>query len=200
MHSSTRTLILTDNRINHMRTFITCIHTVLAPTSVFSPQSGDELRRAVDDCLSHSSVGDCSAGPHGPIGEWDVSRVTDMTGIFYGLISFNQDLSKWDVSRVTNMRAMFNQAQSFNQDLSKWDVSRVTSMTLMFSHATSFNRSLSDWDVSHVTDMQQMFADADSFQQTLCGAAWVNSNASKTDMFSNSPGSIAETVCGGWVY
>ena len=44
-----------------------------------------------------------------------------------------------------------------------------------------------------------MFAGADSFQQTLCGAAWVNSNASKMDMFYDSPGSILNTVCGPWM-
>merc|ERR1711934_861172 len=107
--------------------------------------------------------------------------------------NLNQDLSKWDVSRVTNMGGMFNYAESFNQDLSKWDVSRVTNMQSMFDFAESFNQDLSKWDVSHVTDMQSMFNGARSFQQTLCGAAWVNSNASKADMFEDSPGSILKT-------
>ena len=142
---------------------------------MFSSQSRDELKRAVDACFGVSSEGDCSTGPHGPIGEWGVSRATDMSGMFYGLISFNQDLSKWDVSRVTSMHYMFNEAQSFNQDLSNWDVSRVTEMQWMFSYANSF-------------------------RQTLCGAAWVNSNASKIDMFAESPGSISKTVCGAWVH
>jgi surface protein len=167
---------------------------------VFSPQSKDELKSAVNACLEVSSLGDCPTGPHGLIGEWDVSRVTEMGWLFFDSGAFNQGLSKWDVSRVTGMLGMFAYAHSFNQDLSKWDVSRVTSMTMMFNHAGSFNQDLSKWDVSHVTDMKRMFADASSFQQTLCGAAWVNSKASKMDMFSDSPGSISETVCGEWVY
>ena len=112
--------------------------------------------------------------------------------------SFNQDLSKWDVSRVTNMTAMFRHAESFNQDLSKWDVSRVTDMTAMFSYAHFFNQDVSHWDVSRVSNMQRMFAGANSFHQTLCGAAWVNSNALKTEMFSDSPGAISSTVCGAY--
>ena len=91
---------------------------------------------------------------------------------------------------------MFSYAESFNQDLSNWDVSRVTNMNAMFSYAKSFNQALSSWDVSRVTDMQYMFDEASSFQQTLCGAAWVNSNASKIEMFDASPGSISNTVCG----
>merc|ERR1719506_3047484 len=90
---------------------------------------------------------------------------------------------------------MFYHAYSFNQDLSNWDVSRVTDMTAMFSAAKSFNQDLSNWDVSRVVDMQLMFIEARSFQQTLCGAAWVNSKASKVDMFTRSPGSISDTVC-----
>ena len=49
---------------------------------VFAPQSQSELGSAVKACLELSAEGDCSAGPHGPIGEWDVSRVTDMSFMF----------------------------------------------------------------------------------------------------------------------
>merc|ERR1712032_1501379 len=96
---------------------------------------------------------------------------------------------------VNSMIAMFSNANSFNQDLSNWDVSRVTNMGAMFSVAKSFNQDLSNWDVSRVTDMQLTFFEASSFQQTLCGAAWVNSKASKVDMFTHSLGSISDTVC-----
>ena len=57
-----------------------------------------------------------------------------------------------------------------------------------------FNRHLSEWDVSSVTDMDEMFLNAVSFKQTLCGATWVNSKASKKQMFEGSSGSIAETA------
>ena len=168
--------------------------------SGFPPQLRAELKRAVDDCIGLSSEGDCSTGPHGPIAEWDVSRVTDMNAMFYELASFTQDLSKWDVSRVSDMSAMFNGAESFNQDLSKWDVSRVIDMGAMFARAYLFNQDLSKWDVSRVTDMDKMFAHADSCEQTLCGAAWVNSKASKIDMFKKSPGTISKTGCGECVH
>merc|ERR1719362_2730520 len=89
----------------------------------FAPKSRQDLTDAVDTCLKLSPAGDCSAGPHGPIGSWDVSAVADMHGMFYVASVFNQDLSAWDVSAVTDMSWMFYYAQSFNQDLSAWDVS-----------------------------------------------------------------------------
>merc|ERR1712032_1765398 len=88
--------------------------TVCATTSAFSPQSKDELKSAVDTCLELSPKGDCSKGPHGPIGEWDVSRVTGMSHIFSKADSFNSDISNWDVSRVIKMGYMFRMAKSFN--------------------------------------------------------------------------------------
>ena len=116
--------------------------------------------------------------------------------MFRSAESFNQDLGKWDVSRVVDMKMMFRGANRFNQDLSNWDVSRVTDMELMFSITKQFNQDLSNWDVSQVINMEGMFFNASSFRQTLCGAAWVNSNASKDGMFNHSLGSIMNTVCG----
>ncbi len=63
------------------------------------------------------------------IGDWDVSRVTDM-GYMFGSSSgcpmkFNQDISDWDVSNVIDMSGMFYNSGNFNQDISKWDVSNV---------------------------------------------------------------------------
>ena len=97
----------------------------------------------------------------------DLSRVTDMSSMFYGAASFNGDISSWDVSSVTDMSRMFYDAASFNRSLNSWDVSKVTDMSWMFSGAASFNRSLNNWDVSSVTDIYWMFADAASFNRSL---------------------------------
>ncbi len=81
-----------------------------------------------------------------------VSKITDMTYMFYGASSFNQDIGSWDVSNVTNMKSMFTNASSFNQDISSWNVSNVTDMSGMFYGASSFNQNISSWNVSNVTD------------------------------------------------
>ncbi len=101
------------------------------------------------------------------IGSWNVSKVTDMSFMFYNASLFNQDIGNWDVSNVTNMEAMFAYAGAFNQNINNWDVSNVTNMMNMFWNATSFNQPLNNWDVSNVTDMSSMFAMATSFNQDL---------------------------------
>ena len=91
---------------------------------------------------------------------------------------------------------MFRGPVVFNGDISRWDVSSVKDMSNMFWSASSFNGDISKWDVSRVINMNRMFMDAISFKQTLCGHAWVHSQASQKDMFNRSSGSISQTVCG----
>lgn len=81
----------------------------------------------------------------------NLSNVTDLSGMFDGATSFNQDISNWDVSSVTNMTSMFRSANSFDQNISDWDVSNVTTMEYMFYGATSFNQNLSGWATDNVT-------------------------------------------------
>ena len=88
------------------------------------------------------------------------------------------------------MECLFFNKAEFNGNLSRWQVGQVTDMSYMFSGATSFNGDLSSWDVGQVTGMICMFNGATSFNHQL-GGAWSQSTASRTGMFSNSPGSIA---------
>ena len=78
---------------------------------------------------------------------WDTSYVTDMSHMFYGAESFNQDISAWDTSSVTEMWGMFNGAKAFNADISKWDTSSVTNMWWMFGGVP-----FSDTFPAHVSD------------------------------------------------
>jgi len=79
----------------------------------------------------------------------DLSRVTDMSGMFLGATSFNQDIRNWDVSAVTDMSQMLYGADTFNQDISNWNVSAVTNMNNMFSGITlstaNYDALLSGW-------------------------------------------------------
>ena len=88
---------------------------------------------------------------------WNVSNVTDMSGMFSGCKNFNQPLNSWDVSNVTDMRFMFVGCKNFNQPLNSWNVSNVTNMICMFSECVNFNQPLNSWNVSNVADMRFMF-------------------------------------------
>jgi len=101
------------------------------------------------------------------IGNWDVSKVTNMDSMFRNALAFNQDIGNWDVSKVTNMSTMFSYAQAFNQDIGSWDVSKVTNMSNMFYYATAFNQDIGSWDVSKVTNMFTMFYLSKVFNQNL---------------------------------
>ena len=111
------------------------------------------------------------------------STVKNMSNIFFGATSFNQDISTWSTSNVTNMTGMFNDATLFNQDISTWNVSSVTNMADMFAFASNFNKPLNTWNVSNVTDMNGMFSAASSFNQNI--SSWNTSSVTNmSNMFS----------------
>ena len=89
---------------------------------------------------------------NGDISGWDVSKVTNMQGMFSHCKYFNKDLSKWNVSNVKNMNGMFFYCENFNQPLNKWDVSKVKNMNQMFMKCYKFNQDISNWNVSNVTE------------------------------------------------
>lgn len=110
------------------------------------------------------------------INNWDVSQVTDMSGLFANKTNFNEDIGNWDVSHVTDMSRMFSNATNFNKFIGNWNVSEVGDMSEMFANATLFNNGntsptqLSDplrWNVANVSDMTAMFAGARSFNSPL---------------------------------
>ena len=78
--------------------------------------------------------------------------ITDLSNFFKGSKLFNDpNVMQWDVSNVTNMSGLFNDASIFDQDISGWDVSNVTNMDNMFRDAQSFNQDLSGWCVANIT-------------------------------------------------
>lgn len=117
----------------------------------------------------------------GDISNWNVSNITDMSGMFYQSL-FNQDISNWNVSNVTNMNRMFSWNKLFNQDISQWNVSNVTNMKGLFSGTKAFQQDISQWNVGNVTDMSSMF-NYSSFNQDISN--WnVSKVVNMSDMFS----------------
>jgi surface protein len=125
-------------------------------------------RTQLQDAISlYVSDYDTALTSYGDIGCWNVTKVTDMSFLFFDKNSFNEDIGCWDVSNVLYMANMFSFASSFNQPIGYWDVSKVRTMQSMFSGASSFNQQISDWDVSSVKDMSYMFFQATSFDQSI---------------------------------
>ena len=61
------------------------------------------IELAVKDYIAGGTRKERVLTKYGEIGNWDVSRVTNMGGMFQGAKSFNQPLNKWNVSKVTNV-------------------------------------------------------------------------------------------------
>ena len=115
---------------------------------------------------------------YGKISDWDVSIVTDMSGVFQGMTWFDADIGSWNTSAVTDMSNMFDGAYAFNQSIESWDTSKVTDMSYMFWNANAFNQRIGSWDTSKVTKMNSMFQDAAAFNKPI--GSWDTSKV--TDM------------------
>ena len=114
---------------------------------------------------------------YGHISTWDTHLVTDMSGLFEGYASFNDDISDWNVGAVTDMSSMFRGATKFNQDLTAWgerlgeltsETGITLSMTGMFNGATSFDQALG-WCVDDV-EADNAFEGTEC-EVTFCGFA-----------------------------
>lgn len=133
---------------------------ILNKLITFKPTSKKELIARIHEFYKANYQND-------DINSWNVSQITDMSGLFKEFQGFNKNIENWDVSNVTNMNEMFSGCGYFNQSLNNWDVSKVTTMERMFYKCDSFNQSLNDWNVSNVTNMKEMFRFCDAFNQPL---------------------------------
>jgi surface protein len=173
----------------------TVTYTVVNLTTLkFLIEQGDDVSKVVPSLVTDmSDLFKNNSTFNQNISTWDVSNVTNMSGMFYGAVTgsataFNQPIGDWDVSNVTNMSGMFYGATAFNQPIGDWDVSSVTDMSAMFlssaliSDVNAFNQPIGNWNVSNVTDMSNMFSYARNFNQNI--SIWDVSNVNNmSNMF-----------------
>ena len=112
----------------------------------------------------------------------ELTSVSDMSNMFNGAISFNQNINDWNVRNVSNMDSMFYNASSFNQNIGEWNVRNITSMHSMFCNASSFDKRISNWNTKNVSNMDSMFYNAIVFDHYLGGWNIRNVNT-MVDMF-----------------
>ncbi len=102
---------------------------------------------------------------YGPMSEWCVSGVRDMSELFYNMMNFFEDISGWDTSNVSDMSYMFYNCKMFNHDISRWNTSNVMDMKFMFGGCDIFDCDLNNWDISNVKDMSNMFSYCEKFHK-----------------------------------
>jgi surface protein len=130
--------------------------------------------KTIRDVMREHRAAICGETFYPPIGEWDVSRVTDMSQLFLDWTTFNQPIGKWDTSNVRSLIGIFTGATAFNQPIGEWDVSRVERMGTMFYRASAFNQPIGRWNTQAVTNMDGMFFGAVLFDQPI--GRWVTNN------------------------
>ena len=64
----------------------------------------DDLRTAAQEYNANVTA---ATATYGPIADWNVSAITDMSELFFNMGGFNAKITNWDTSSVTNMRGMF---------------------------------------------------------------------------------------------
>lgn len=116
---------------------------------------------------------------------WNVSGVTNMSGMFTGAVNFNQNLNNWKTGNVTNMSEMFRGCTVYNQAMGSWDVSKVETFENMFRDAKAFNQAL-PWNVSRCWVFKGMFRGALAFNGNI--SSWnVGSGSDFSYMFEGCP-------------
>jgi surface protein len=119
-----------------------------------------------------------------PIGQWDVSQVTNMNNLFEGYQMFNEPLESWNMSNVTSTILMFHGCKNFNQPLNNWNMSNVVDTSKMFLNCHVFNQPLNNWDMSNVDNINGMFFGCMRFNQSLND--WNVSNVNNmSDLFNH---------------
>ena len=67
----------------------------------YFPESKEELQDIIKQRIKQE-------GNEVDLNDIDVSKINDMSSLFYDYGKFNGDISKWDVSNVTDMKFMFD--------------------------------------------------------------------------------------------
>ncbi|MEM9424905.1 MAG: BspA family leucine-rich repeat surface protein, partial [Spirochaetota bacterium] len=109
-------------------------------------------------------------------GDWNTSKVQDMSGMFAGATSFNQDLSGWRFSKVEKTTAMFRGATAFTAalpTLKPETAPRLRDTSFMFEGAAKFKQSLSSWDLPKGTNIEGMFSGSKVTELPQVGEATV---------------------------
>ena len=104
-------------------------------------------------------------GVNASIETWNVSSVTDLSGLFVDAIDVDSNLSSWsstlqsgtDLNRLAEGAGTDSGATYLRLNLSDWDVSN-SNCSKMFANTFSMRGNLFNWNFSASTDATEMFA------------------------------------------
>ncbi len=133
---------------------------------------------------------DSGATPKNPIdfSKINVSKVTDISYMFFRSNFSSIDLSSWDTKRLKYVDGLFSGAiKPKNIDLSSWDVRSLLRTNKMFASAGTEHINLSGWNSNQLTDTSEMFLDTYALQT-------LNLDGFNTSNVTNMSGMFATSV------
>ena len=118
----------------------------------------------------------------------NVSKVTDISYMFFRSNFSSIDLSSWDTKRLKYVDGLFSGAiKPKNIDLSSWDVRSLLRTNKMFASAGTEHINLSGWNSNQLTDTSEMFLDTYALQT-------LNLDGFNTSNVTNMSGMFATSV------
>lgn len=140
---------------------------------------------------------------YGHISTWDVSGVTNMSKLFYGMVLIS-DISGWNVSNVVDFSYMFQDAKIHNVSLKNWNVEKALSMYSMFEGATFDNDTIEieNWKLNGNVDLRRAFYNSSlllnlcfwNFGKSLVSQMFSHSKLAKSDVETWDNESIVEKI------
>ena len=120
--------------------------------NVFTPETKTELQNAINTWYKLANGSD-NGGYSSPLeyankysnpNTWNVTLMTDMSGLFKGKTGNNHpNIGNWNTCNVTTMESMF-EGSTFNKDIGGWNVHNVVNYSAMFKNNSEFDNGGSD--------------------------------------------------------
>ena len=116
------------------------------------------------------------------LNNFDTSKTSNMSNMFYGSYLTTLDVSSFNTSNVTNMYSMFASCSSLTSlDLSSFDTSSLIDMSHMFSFSDFVSLDLGNFNTTSVTNMSYTFYYNSGLKTIYSGINWSTANLTSSE-------------------
>lgn len=111
--------------------------------------------------LTNMFLGNSTLTTINRIGEWNLSSINNITGMFQGCTNFNQNLGGWNTGTIRFASNLFANCSKFtnggDNSIGNWNTANVEQFSNMFQGCSLFDGNVGAWTVSKSTNFSSMF-------------------------------------------